>query len=82
MPEIYSTSDLWLGALLLAESDAELVDVQFSRNGRETVTFSFEGEELSRSAKAYCNDQALANVTLLRSKINDLRDLIFQARKS
>ena len=82
MPEIYSTSDLWLGALLLAETDAELVDVQFSRNGRETVTFSFEGDGLSRMAKAYCNDRASANVTLLRSKMNGLRDLIFLAKNS
>lgn len=82
MSELYSTSDLWLGALLLAQTDAELVDVQFSRNGRETAMFSFEGEGLSRMAKAYCKDQALANVTLLRCKLNELRDHIFQARKN
>lgn len=82
MPEYYSTSDLWLGALLLAETDAELVDVQFTRNGRETAMFSFQGEGLSQMAKAYCNNEALANVAQLRTRINDLRDLIFQARNS
>ena len=78
--EIYTTSDLWLSALLSSESAAELVDVQFSKNGRLTAMFTFEGENLSHLAQKYCQDQAYANVTRLRRRINDLRDLIFQAR--
>jgi len=79
--EWYSTSDLWLGALLLSETEAELIDLQISRNGRETVFFTFSGENLSRMAQSYCSNKALANVTQLRRKMNDLRDLIFQARE-
>ena len=52
--ECYSTSDLWLGALLLSESEAQLVDLQLSRSGRETVFFTFSGENLSRIAQSYC----------------------------
>ena len=81
MSELYSTSDIWLGSLLLAETDAELVKVQVSRTGRETVTFCFKGNDLYRMAEAYCRNDALANVTQLRAKINDLRDLIFQKRQ-
>ena len=81
MAEIYSTSDLWLGALFLTETDAQLVDVKFTRNGRETVFFTFRGKDLSRFAQAYCQDQALANVSKLRVKMNDLRDLIFNHRQ-
>ena len=80
--ELYSTPDLWLGALLLAESNAVLVDVQISRNGRETVMFSFCGENLSQTARAYCKRQAVANVACLRGKLNELRDHIFQAKQS
>ena len=79
--ERYSTSDLWLGALLLSETEAELMDVQISRHGRETVFFTFSGEGISRMAQAYCENKALANVTELRKKMNDLRDLVFQARE-
>ena len=79
--ELYSSSDLWLSALLLAETDAELIDVQVSRNGRLTVNFTFAGENLSRAAHAYCNNKAIANVTQLREQLNRLRDLIFQARQ-
>ena len=81
MPENYSTSDLWLAATFLSEGKAILVDTQVSRNGRETVFFSFEGECLSKLAQSYCSNEALANVTRLRAKINDLRDVIFRARK-
>ncbi len=80
--ERYSTSDLWLGALFLSETDARLVDVQLTRNGRETVFFTFSGKDLSRFAQAYCQDKALANVSKLRSKMNDLRDLIFSRRQT
>ncbi len=81
MSERYMTSDFWLGGTLLCETDAELVDVQINRNGRETVIFSFKGENLSRMARAYCNQEAVANVTQLREKINLLRDYIFQTRE-
>ena len=79
--ELYSTSDIWLGALLLCETDAQLDDIQINNNGRETVFFSFRGKDLAPLAKSYCRNEALANVTLLRKKINDLRDLIFQAKR-
>lgn len=82
MPEIYATSDIWLGGMFLAETDAELIDVQVSRNGRETVSFSFRGQNLSQLAKSYCQREALANVAQLREKINVLRDLIFQAKEN
>jgi len=80
--EIYATSDIWLGAILLAEADAELIDVQLSRNGCETVTFSFQGGDVSRVAKAYGKEEAIANVSRLRREINHLRDLIFQAKEN
>lgn len=82
MCETYSTSDLWLGSLLLAETDAKVMDVQVTRSGRETVFFTFSGENLSRLAQSYCREQALANVCQLRRKMNDLRDLIFQAKQN
>ena len=81
MSEVYSTADIWLGGLLLAETDAELIDVHQSRNGRETVTFTFRGRNLSKMAQAYCREEALGNVTQIRIKINELRDLIFQHRR-
>ena len=81
MSERFSTPDIWLGALFLSESRAELVDVQYSKNGRETVMFSFAGDGLSHIARCYCKDEALANVTQLREKLNTLRDHIFQARQ-
>ena len=81
MSEVYSTSDLWLSALFLCETDAELIDMQVTRNGRETIMFCFKGENLSRLARSYCKDEALANVTRLRARINDLRDVIFQQRQ-
>ena len=76
--EVYSTNDLWLGSLFLTETDAELIDVSFAQNGRNTVTFSFEGENLSKLAKDYSKQVAIANVSHLRKKLNHLRDLIFQ----
>ncbi len=82
MCEIYSTSDLWLASLLSAEAKAQVMDVQVTRSGRKTVFFTFSGENLSRLAQSYCQEQALANVCQLRRKMNDLRDLIFQARKN
>ncbi len=60
--EHFVTSDLWLSALFLAESDAELVDVHVNRNGKTTINFSFKGENLSLLAKNYCDNKALANV--------------------
>jgi len=81
MSELYSTSDIWLGAYFLTESNAQLKDVQVNRNGREGVSFSFQGEELTQLAKTYCQEQALANVIQLRTKINFLRDIIFQSKK-
>ncbi len=82
MPELFSTSDIWLGAYFLSESNAQLADVQVSRNGRETVSFSFQGEELTQLARTYCEEEALANVAQLREKINLLRDLIFQSKRN
>ena len=81
MSEQISIQDIWLGGLYLAESDAKLVDVQVNGNGRKTVIFSFKGDKLSEISRAYCNGEALANVTQLRAEINRLRDLIFQARQ-
>ncbi len=80
--EQYSSSDLWQSAYILCESDAELVDFQVNHNGRTTVSFCLRGKNLSKLAKDYCNNQALANVTELRAKINLLRDIIFQSTKT
>ena len=80
--EIYATSDIWLGAVLLAETNAELIDVHLSKNGNETVTFSFQGGDVSRVAKAYGDEEAIANVSRLRREINHLRYLIFQAKEN
>lgn len=82
MCEIYATSDIWLGAVLLTATDAELIEISRARNGRETVTFSFQGEDLGRLAKAYCQEKAMANVADLRREINRLRDLLFQAKEN
>jgi hypothetical protein len=80
MPERYSTSDLWLGVFFLCEINVQLVDIQVSCDNRETVFFTFMGENLSKLARTYFQNQALANVVKLRSKINELRDLIFSQR--
>ena len=80
--EMYSTPAIWLGALLLSETDARLVKVQVSQSGRATVMFSFYGDNLSRVAETYCKNKAIANVSGLRSRLNFLRDFIFQARMS
>ena len=81
MSEIFSTSDLWLSAVILSETDAELVDFQVSRNGRMNVSFSFRGENLTQLAHEYCEEKAYANVARLRNKINFLRDIIFTSKK-
>ena len=81
MSEQIAIQDIWLGGLCLAETNAELVDVQVNGNGRKTVIFTFKGDNLSEISRAYCNQEALANVTQLRAEINRLRDLIFQARE-
>ncbi len=80
--EVYNTSDMWLGSVLLCETDARLDDFQVSRNGRTTVMFSFRGQNLSQVAKEYCNERIQVNVVELRSKLNFLRDVIFQSKKS
>lgn len=79
MQEVYVTSDIWLSAYLLSETEAELVDYQINCNGRRTVSFSFEGERLRQISQDYCTGQAIANVTQLRAKLNLLRDIIFQS---
>jgi len=81
MLETLNTSDLWLGGYILSESDAELKDVQISFEGRESILFNLQGENLSELAKSYYRQEALANVIELRSKLNFLRDIIFESRK-
>lgn len=81
MSEIYNTQDIWLGSVLLCESNAKLEDVQISRNGRETVSFCFRGENLNALAKSYCEEEAVANVAELRRQMNFLRDIIFASKK-
>ncbi len=80
MKETFTTNDIWLGSVLLSEAEAELMDIQVSRNGRESIMFCFQGKDLSRYAQSYCREETIANVTQLRSKLNFLRDLIFQQR--
>jgi hypothetical protein len=82
MIETYSTQDIWLGSFILNKADAELIRVQTGINGRHTVTFSFRGEDLSALADMYHRQDALANVTQMREKINFLRDILFKARES
>ena len=81
MLETLNTSDLWLGGYILSESDAELKDVQISFEGRESVLFNLQGENLSELVKSYYKQEALANVIELRSKLNFLRDIIFESRR-
>ena len=81
MLETLNTSDLWLGGYILSESDAELKDVQISFEGRESILFNLQGENLSELAKSYYKQEALANVIELRSKLNFLRDIIFESRR-
>ncbi len=81
MSEIYCSSDIWLCAFLYAESNAQLLDIQKSRHGSE-IMFRLKGEELSHLADAYCKEEARANVTELRAKLNLFRDLIFNQRTS
>lgn len=81
MFEILSTGDIWMSAFLQTEANAKLVDIQYSMNGRETILFTFEGESLSKKAQEYNNNRAYANITQLRSRLNDLRDIIFQHRQ-
>lgn len=75
------TSDLWLAAVLDCETNCKLIDVQYSKKGRKTIFFTFEGEDLTQMAEAYCQDEAIANVTALRASMNKLRDLIFTRKK-
>ena len=81
MLETLNTSDLWLGGYILSESDAELKDVQISFKGRESILFNLQGDNLSELAKSYYKQEALANVIELRSKLNFLRDIIFESRR-
>ena len=81
MLETLNTSDLWLGGYILSESDAELKDVQISFEGRESILFNLQGENLRELAKSYYKQEALANVIELRSKLNFLRDIIFESRR-
>ena len=82
MQETFITADLWLSATLLSETNATLQNIQISRSGRESVNFIFQGENLSKLAQDYCDEQVVANVIQLRNKINFLRDIIFQSRKN
>ena len=46
MSEQYMTSDFWAGGLLLAETDARLIDVQVNRGGgwsRSTILYGAYG---------------------------------------
>ena len=81
MSEIYCSSDIWLCAFLYAESNAELLDIQKTRRGSE-IMFRLKGEGLSCLADEYCREEARANVTELRAKLNLLRDLIFNQRSA
>ncbi|WP_372370412.1 hypothetical protein [Candidatus Uabimicrobium sp. HlEnr_7] len=81
MLETLNTSDLWLGGYILSESDAELKDVQVSFEGRESILFNLQGENLSELTKSYYKQEALANVAELRNKLNFLRDIIFESRR-
>lgn len=79
MSEILKTSDIWMGAFLLCETDAHLDAVEIKRGKRETVTFSFSGNNLAKTVHDYKTKKA--NVVELRSKLNFLKDIIFQSRK-
>lgn len=78
-PERFSCSDLWLAAMLHSQRK-KLVDVQVNKQGRFSVFFTFQGENISPTVESYCKEEATANVTSLRSSMNHLRDLIFQAK--
>ena len=80
MLETLNTVDLWLGSFILSESDAELKDVRFCE-GKGSVLFTFRGENLNSLVNDYFTEEALANVVVLRSKLNFLRDIIFENRK-
>ena len=75
---LLTTCDLWLSATILCESDAELKDVKVSKG---SILFTFRGENLNRLADSYYKQEALVNVTELRSRLNFLRDIIFESRR-
>ncbi|GJM17589.1 MAG: hypothetical protein DHS20C13_29160 [Thermodesulfobacteriota bacterium] len=81
MSEVYSTSDIWLGAYFLSERDTKLVDFQVSRSSRTIVSFVFSGKNLTQLAQEYCQEEAEANIVQLRSRLNYLRDIIFESTK-
>ena len=78
MKEQYNSSDIWLVSYLLCETNAKLTDVL---NNNSSIQFCIQGENLQRLAKSYIKSEALANVIELRSKINYLRDIIFESRR-
>ena len=80
MLETLNTPDLWLGSYILSESDAELKEVQFSER-KGSILFYFKGEDLNSLVREYYEEEALANVIMLRSKLNFLRDIVFESRK-
>ena len=81
MSETLKTSDIWMRAFLLCETNAQLDAVEIKRKKREVVIFSFSGSNLASKARDYRKHEALANVVELRCKLNFLKDIIFQSRK-
>lgn len=81
MIELLASSDIWLCSYILCETEAKLVNLQKNTNGINTIEFSLKGENLSEAAQSYYKQEALANVVELRSKLNFLRDIIFESRK-
>lgn len=74
------TRDLYEGAWLLVQGvDLSTVLVEPNGLGRPKVTFVFEGETIHRLRGEYRAGNAMAEVTRLRTAVNHLRDVLFDA---
>ena len=82
MQEYLSTGDIWLGSLILVETEAELTNIQINRNSCASINFTFSGKNLNALAQDYYAEKAQANVAQLREKLNFLKDIIFESKRN
>jgi len=82
MREQTSVNDLFEVAYLLIRGfELEELSIQANR-GRKVVTFILKGEGISTASQDYRNGKATANVRLLKTTVDHLKDLMFnQIRK-
>lgn len=74
------TRDLFEGAWYLTQG-ARLARTLVEKNGsgKPKVRFVFEGPALEDLRAAFRSGEALAEVTRLRTAVNELRDVLFRA---